>query len=174
MSTLGEKIKEARKSLKDKNGKFPSQEDFAERIGLKSYQAISKYETDAQDPPIETLRQIAKVTGKPVSWFFDEESAPQEIRTVKDVIENIERLEDAFQSGYSIQTRSYQHEDTCNVWLELSFRIPYSYKKVLDDLEALYNARRENNIPDKVFDLWYKSIIDEQSKINIEDMLKEN
>ena len=171
MSTLGEKIKEARKSLKDKNGKFPSQEDFAERIGLKSYQAISKYETDAQDPPIETLRQIAKVTGKPVSWFFDEESSTPEIKTVKDVIEAVERLESVFHAYSDVELKSYGYEDTRTQTLELTFDIPRSYKAVFDQIKTIRDL--SVNMPDEARNAWYKVLMEEQSKVSVYDMLTE-
>lgn len=50
-----------------------SQEALAEKIGFTSFQQVSKYENNRAEPSLEKLREIAKVTDKPLYWFFLEE-----------------------------------------------------------------------------------------------------
>jgi DNA-binding XRE family transcriptional regulator len=62
---LGKKIKLARIEL-DLN-----QTDLADKIKARQ-KSISRYETGASLPSLETLVKIAKVLKKPASYFLDE------------------------------------------------------------------------------------------------------
>ncbi|NLC05675.1 MAG: helix-turn-helix transcriptional regulator [Erysipelothrix sp.] len=48
-----------------------SQEDLAQKINV-SRQAISKWETGLSNPDFNTLKQLAKLYGKDMSYFFEE------------------------------------------------------------------------------------------------------
>jgi transcriptional regulator with XRE-family HTH domain len=62
---LGKKIKMARVEL-DLN-----QTELADKIGAMQ-KSISRYETGASLPSLETLSRMAKVLKKPASYFLDE------------------------------------------------------------------------------------------------------
>jgi transcriptional regulator with XRE-family HTH domain len=62
---LGKKIKMARVEL-DLN-----QTDLADKIGAKQ-KSISRYETGASLPSLETLSKMAKALKRPASYFLDE------------------------------------------------------------------------------------------------------
>lgn len=62
---LGKKIKLARVELD------LTQTELAQKIGAKQ-KSISRYETGASLPSIETLVRIAKVLKKPAGYFLDE------------------------------------------------------------------------------------------------------
>ena len=62
---LGKKIKLARVEM-DLN-----QTQLAKKIGAKQ-KSISRYETGASLPSIETLMKIAKALNKPAGYFLDE------------------------------------------------------------------------------------------------------
>ena len=170
MKEIKDKIKEAREEYSKISGKKMTQFELGEKIGCTD-KMISRYENGNTEVPLEVLRKIAEHTGKPISWFFDEEATAPEIKTVADVITRIEQLQNAFHACYSVEVVPHPHDDIVNYSLELTFDLPISYEKVFNDLAALHNARLAKAIPDKVADLWYKAIVDEQSKINVNDML---
>ena len=62
---LGKKIKMARVEL-DLN-----QTELADKIGAKQ-KSISRYETGASLPSLETLSKMAKALKRPASYFLDE------------------------------------------------------------------------------------------------------
>ncbi len=64
--TLGEKIKEIRKSF------GYTQEKFAELLNV-SRQAVTKWETDAGVPDTENLKQISKIFGISIDSLLDNE-----------------------------------------------------------------------------------------------------
>jgi transcriptional regulator with XRE-family HTH domain len=80
-SGIAEKLKKARKAV------GLSQKQLGKVLKL-SDKAISSYEVGRATPPIETLREISKVTYKPVSYFLDEET---KISTVESRLQIIER-----------------------------------------------------------------------------------
>lgn len=49
-----------------------SQKEIGEAIGL-SDKAVSTYETGSVEPSLENLNIIAKLTNKPISYFFEED-----------------------------------------------------------------------------------------------------
>lgn len=169
MATIGEKIKEARRSIIE-NGKPVNQARFAELIGLGSYQMVSRYENDENSPDAKMLKKISAATGKPISWFFDEDTTTPEIKTVADVIVAIGMLSNAFGSGFDASPviRPYSGRE----YYELRFCIPYSYKKVFEQLQMM-REWREKGMPDEAGDAWLKSLMEEQSRISVEDMIKE-
>lgn len=63
--SLGKKIKLARVELD------LTQTQLAKKIGAKQ-KSISRYETGASSPSIETLVKIAKVLKKPAGYFLEE------------------------------------------------------------------------------------------------------
>lgn len=69
---LGRRICEAR----DKLGM--SQAELAYAVGLKHPQSISKYERGESEVPRKRLLRIAEVTGKPLSYFLEDEPEPKE------------------------------------------------------------------------------------------------
>lgn len=163
MTTIGDRIREARKSLKLNQADFGEMIKTAARPDGYSYQTISKYETGADTPDIETLKLISDVTKKPVSWFLGEEQTALQISTVEDVLKALEQLETAFQSEFEIDGNKDQR-------ITLSFQIPRSYKKVLEDIITMRELRQDRRLPDNAYDIWYKSIMEEQKKISVEDM----
>lgn len=167
--TIGEMIKKARESA-NSNGKKLTQDELGEKIGM-SGQTISLYENGSREVPIKQLKKIAKVTGKPISWFFGEEAANPEISTVKDVIETVERLENTFRSYSEVNPVSYYHADESNTRLELTFSIPFTYKKIFDQIKTIRDL--SVNMPDEARNAWYKVLMEEQSKVSVNDMLTE-
>ena len=166
--TLSEKIKEARTSFKKADGRKLTQSELAEQLGL-STQTISLYETGGREVSIDQLKKIAKATQKPVSWFFDEDTTTQEIRTVTDVIKTLEQLENAFRSCYSVDFQDCGYEGTRTQFLELSFSVPLSYKDVFDQLKTL-SEWKTKGMPTEAKDAWYNSIMEKQSIISVDEM----
>lgn len=63
--TLGQKIKYARRSL------GMSQQQLADMIGV-SDKTVSSYEVGRAMPPVDTLKEISKVTAKSIAYFVAE------------------------------------------------------------------------------------------------------
>lgn len=57
------------------------QEDLAAKLGI-SRVSVARYETGHQALSIDLLCRIAEVTGRPVSWFFEEDESPADAGTV--------------------------------------------------------------------------------------------
>lgn len=81
-STMGHRIKFARKSV------GLSQKDLAKKLKITD-KAISTYEVGRVMPPILVLREISKLTYKPVSYFMAEETT--ESTDLEEKIRQIER-----------------------------------------------------------------------------------
>lgn len=79
---LAQKIKYARKES------GLSQKELASQIQL-SDKAVSAYEVGRAQPGVEVLRDIGQATGRPVTYFIDEERSEEIDFTVK--INNIEK-----------------------------------------------------------------------------------
>ena len=67
-TTLGQRIAEGRKKL------GLSQEAFGDRLGV-SWQAASKWESDAAVPEIDKLITMSKLFGVSVGWLLGTEEA---------------------------------------------------------------------------------------------------
>lgn len=81
-----------------------SQKDLAAQLQL-SDKAISSYEVGRAQPGIEVLRDIGQATGRPVTYFIDDEGVEEIDFAVK--IKNIEKelleLKQALrEKGYSV------------------------------------------------------------------------
>ncbi len=70
--TLGAKIRQARKDAGYRNA-----ESFAVTLDV-SHRTIQRWEANEGEPSIARLRQIAAVTDKPLSYFFDSEVPDEE------------------------------------------------------------------------------------------------
>lgn len=79
---LGEMIKQARKA------KGLTAKQLAERIGIKSFVGVFKYQSGDRVPPLSTLRRLVEVLDLPrreallaawpaTRWFLEEESEEQ-------------------------------------------------------------------------------------------------
>lgn len=53
-----------------------TQDEFALLLGLKM-SAIQKWEAGKYQPRAKNLRRLAEVSGKPITWFFDEDEEEQ-------------------------------------------------------------------------------------------------
>lgn len=53
--------------------------EIAERIGV-TKEAVKAWLTPRAKPTLARLHMLAKVTGKPVGWFFGEDALPEDIR----------------------------------------------------------------------------------------------
>jgi transcriptional regulator with XRE-family HTH domain len=78
--TIAQRIKKARKAV------GLSQKQLGKVLKL-SDKAVSSYEVGRATPPIETLREISKVTYKPVSYFLDEENKAVTLESRLQIIE---------------------------------------------------------------------------------------
>lgn len=70
MSSMGEKIREARKNM------GLTQQQFADKLGLDSevgYKAVSKWETEVNKPSVKTLKDISDLTQKPIAYYAGKE-----------------------------------------------------------------------------------------------------
>ena len=72
-----------------------TQQELAERIGLRSGQSISRYERGETEVPSKKLRRIAEQTHKPLTFFIDDLEAQAEEQDVAElaVVERLERIE---------------------------------------------------------------------------------
>jgi transcriptional regulator with XRE-family HTH domain len=68
---MGDKIKTARKQI------GLSQKQLAEVLEV-SDKAVSSYEVGRATPPLETLREISRITYKPVSYFINPEHSEED------------------------------------------------------------------------------------------------
>lgn len=64
----GEKIRISRESVSPKL----TQEHLADRVGIKRSR-LAQYEAGRTNPPAHILSKIAEVTGRPLSWFFEDD-----------------------------------------------------------------------------------------------------
>lgn len=71
LDELGRRIKQAREEAN------LTQQDLADRIGIKTAQSISRYERGQTEVTTKRLRQIAEATGKEMSFFV---TLPEEVR----------------------------------------------------------------------------------------------
>jgi transcriptional regulator with XRE-family HTH domain len=81
-STMGHRIKFARKSV------GLSQKDLAKKLNVTD-KAVSTYEVGRVMPTILTLREISKLTYKPVSYFMAEQTVESD--ELEEKIAQIER-----------------------------------------------------------------------------------
>lgn len=81
LSTIGKKIRYARTEA------GLSQKDLANQLQL-SDKAVSTYEVGRAQPGIEVLREIGEATGRPVTYFIEDEGVEEIDFAVK--IKNIE------------------------------------------------------------------------------------
>ena len=65
--TLGERIRQARVERLSM-----TQREVAALLGIESVN-VSRWERDVSEPKPRHLRELARVTGVPVSWFFEDE-----------------------------------------------------------------------------------------------------
>lgn len=86
LHTLRKKIKEARNDAK------MSQEELAKSLKLTGTQTISRYETGDRCPNIETVINIAEITGKELTWFFSSEESDES----KNIDSNTKRFLELF------------------------------------------------------------------------------
>ena len=64
--TLGQKIKKLR------NDKGLTQKDLADQVHV-TFQTVSKWEKDENEPDVSTLREIAKLFGVTVDYLINED-----------------------------------------------------------------------------------------------------
>ena len=64
--TLGEKIKKLR------NEKGLTQKDLADQVHV-TFQTVSKWENDENEPDVSTLRELAKLFGCSMDYLLSEE-----------------------------------------------------------------------------------------------------
>lgn len=101
MLSMGEKIRETRVNM------GLTQQQFADRLGLDStsgYKVVSKWETNVNNPSVESLKKIADVSGKPISYFTGVEEIISDKKSVIDefldrliqqgIIKDINNIED--------------------------------------------------------------------------------
>ena len=70
--TLGDKLKH----LRIKNNL--TQKDLADSLHV-TFQTVSKWENDTNEPDMATLKELAKILNCPISYFYsDEEETPVE------------------------------------------------------------------------------------------------
>lgn len=68
---VGRRIRDARRA------KGLKQAELARELGLSDARTIRNYESGVRIPAYEIMDGIARITGKPREWFFDEDrSAP--------------------------------------------------------------------------------------------------
>lgn len=75
MAFLPDRLREARKSLRDEGGREVSQDRFAELVGV-SRRSPGRWENGESEPRMAQLARIVAVTGRPIGFFFDEPPAP--------------------------------------------------------------------------------------------------
>ena len=67
--TLGQKIKKLR------NDKGLTQKDLADQVHV-TFQTVSKWENDENEPDVSTLRELAKLFGCSLDYLLSEEETP--------------------------------------------------------------------------------------------------
>lgn len=77
--TFGQKLKKLRIEANI------TQKDLADELHV-TFQTISKWESDINEPDFSTLKAIAKVFQRPIEYFFDEEEQPAKV--IKEVHED--------------------------------------------------------------------------------------
>ena len=88
--TMGNRIKFARKSV------GLSQKDLAEKLKLTD-KAVSTYEVGRAMPTILTLKEISRITYKPISYFMAEQTEEldelqQKIQQIEEELAAVKRL----------------------------------------------------------------------------------
>lgn len=68
---VGAKIRAAREAC------GLSQQALADAVGAKSHQNVYNYERGDREPSFEVLERIATATGRPLSWFFQEDASTE-------------------------------------------------------------------------------------------------
>lgn len=72
--TLGQKLAQCR------NDARLTQPQVATEVGAKEFQTVSKWERGVNTPELGTLEKLAKLYGKPLSFFLDENTdAPSKV-----------------------------------------------------------------------------------------------
>jgi transcriptional regulator with XRE-family HTH domain len=91
---LGRRIKQAREEA------GLSQTELADRIGLRHPQSISNYERGETEVPGKRIRRIAEVTGRPLSFFLDEEPAQDLdlLAGLRDLVARLERVAEVLEA----------------------------------------------------------------------------
>ena len=92
---LKDQIREARRQAK------LSQQALSTVIGV-SDKAVSAYEVGRSSPPLKVLRKISTATGKPMTYFIqnEEEASPDQILAkLSAVEEEIRKLREVLEKG---------------------------------------------------------------------------
>jgi transcriptional regulator with XRE-family HTH domain len=97
--SLGDKIRNARTTAK------LSQKELGEKIELTD-KAVSAYEVGRAQPSVEVLRDIGTATGRPVTYFIDDEKSDEidlamRIKSIEKELADIKK--ELLRKGYDLQ-----------------------------------------------------------------------
>lgn len=81
---LGQRIKEAREDA------GLTQQELADRIGIKQGQTVSNYERGVTEVTTKRLRRIAEATGKPITFFVQDEATEPAAGALEERLEALE------------------------------------------------------------------------------------
>jgi transcriptional regulator with XRE-family HTH domain len=81
------RLKQARTALRE-HGRTVSQDRFAEMIGV-SKRSPGRWENGEAEPRMVQLARIAEVTGRPIGFFFDEQTTVSEPEVMADLLQRL-------------------------------------------------------------------------------------
>lgn len=99
-------------------------EDLAPRLGIDDLECLRDYFGGRRDMPVGVLHHYAKLTGRPIWWFFGEEPTTISIDSARTALGHIERLRvyvDALEGEFS----RVVHGDASSL-AETTSRAPYA------------------------------------------------
>ena len=127
--TTGDRIKEARKRAN------MTQKELGDRLGV-SPVMISQYESDKRKPKINTLERISTALNIPVSFFLDELSEAQRIKSTWEWIQNNDEKRKKLIIEM-LKTHNYTIKETNKIYLTVTDFQGFSFLVHRNDFEEM-------------------------------------
>lgn len=137
---IGLRIRKARKNL------GLNQVELAEELGL-AVQQVSRYETGVHYPPIERIRDIAKITNTPLGFFLKTDETEAVDNSFFDPIQDFDTSVDDLPEDSPEPPANHQPEDswkrTTPSWMIDALEAPVEkYGLTSSEIESLVNCFR--------------------------------
>ncbi len=143
--TIGEKIRYLRTQ------KGMTQQELAEKIGIKYSASLRKYESNRYKPKLEQLKKIADVLDVSINYFNDDYN--EQVQTNSDFISLLFSLE---KSGVKLAAESDMKTRTANINLSV---VSPEIATFIKEWNSIRERMEKGTISQKDYEAWQMSIL---------------